>query len=119
MSINDAPEAQSDAPPSPPARPNGDAKVKDGADRPAIAAVRAAVGQVFIGPEEVVEALLIALFARGHVLLEGVPGVAKTTLVRTFARTLDASFKRIQFTPDLLPSDITGVYIPNLRTPTR
>jgi MoxR-like ATPase len=78
--------------------------------------VKRAVGQVFIGPDEVVEQLLVALFANGHVLLEGVPGVAKTTLVRTFAKTLDASFKRIQFTPDLLPSDITGVYIPNLQT---
>ena len=74
------------------------------------------VGRIFIGPDETIEALLVALFARGHILLEGVPGVAKTTLVRAFSRTLDAEFRRIQFTPDLLPADITGTYIPNLRT---
>ncbi len=109
MSINDAPEA--------PSR-NGGVTVSPGQLRAseAIARVKSAVSSVFIGPPTVVESLLIALFANGHVLLEGVPGVAKTTLVRTFARTLDASFKRIQFTPDLLPSDITGVFIPNLRT---
>jgi MoxR-like ATPase len=60
--------------------------------------------------------LLVALLARGHVLLEGVPGVAKTTLVKAFSRTLGCSFKRIQFTPDLLPSDITGTYILDMRT---
>lgn len=109
MSINDAPEAPSE---TPPAQPEGAL----GKHRESIASVRRAVASVYIGPDEVVEALLIALFAQGHVLLEGVPGVAKTTLVRTFAETLDASFKRIQFTPDLLPSDITGVYVPNLQT---
>ncbi len=78
--------------------------------------IKIEVGRVFIGPDHIVEALMIALFARGHILLEGVPGVAKTTLVRTFAQTIDADFRRIQFTPDLLPSDITGTYIPNLQT---
>lgn len=78
--------------------------------------VKREVGRIFIGSDATVEALLIALLARGHVLLEGVPGVAKTTLVRAFASTLNTSFRRIQFTPDLLPSDITGVYIPNLQT---
>lgn len=84
--------------------------------RDAIHRVMAEVSRVYIGPETVVEGLLIALFANGHALLEGVPGVAKTTLVRAFSRTIDAEFKRIQFTPDMLPSDITGVYIPNLQT---
>ncbi|MCP4808288.1 MAG: AAA domain-containing protein, partial [Proteobacteria bacterium] len=79
-------------------------------------AVKREVGRVFIGSDQIIEALLIALVAGGHVLLEGVPGVAKTTLVRAFARTLSVSFSRVQFTPDLLPSDITGVYIPNLQT---
>lgn len=78
--------------------------------------VKREVGRIFIGADSTLEALLIALLAKGHVLLEGVPGVAKTTLVRTFAETLQVSFRRIQFTPDLLPSDITGVYIPNLQT---
>ncbi len=79
-------------------------------------AVKREVGRVFIGSDQITEGLLIALIAGGHVLLEGVPGVAKTTLVRTFAQTLSVSFSRVQFTPDLLPSDITGVYIPNLQT---
>ncbi len=74
------------------------------------------VGRIFIGPDDIIESLLIAMIARGHILLEGVPGVAKTTLVRAFARTLSADFRRVQFTPDLLPSDITGTYIPNLQT---
>jgi MoxR-like ATPase len=74
------------------------------------------VGRIFIGPDSTIESLMIALCARGHILLEGVPGVAKTTLVRAFARTLQAEFRRIQFTPDLLPADITGTYVPNLQT---
>ena len=78
--------------------------------------IKETVSSVFIGKGEVVESLLIALFSGGHVLLEGVPGVAKTTLVRAFAETISGSFRRIQFTPDLLPSDISGVYIPNLQT---
>jgi MoxR-like ATPase len=69
------------------------------------------IGKVYVGPPHRVELLLVALVARGHVLLEGVPGVAKTTLVKVFAETLGCSFKRIQFTPDLLPADITGTYV--------
>ncbi len=79
-------------------------------------AIAAEVGRVYIGAPETTEMLLCALLARGHVLLEGVPGVAKTTLVKGFAKTLACSFKRIQFTPDLLPSDITGTYILDMRT---
>src|SRR5215467_4308515 len=74
------------------------------------------VGRAYIGNPMITEALLVALMARGHVLLEGVPGVAKTTLVKAFARTLGCTFRRIQFTPDLLPSDITGTYILDMRT---
>jgi MoxR-like ATPase len=77
----------------------------------AFEALRAEISRVYIGPAAAVEALMIALIARGHVLIEGVPGIAKTTLVKAFAQTLDCAFKRIQFTPDLLPSDITGTYI--------
>ena len=69
------------------------------------------VNRVFIGPPEIAELLLVALFARGHALLEGVPGVAKTTLAKAFASTLRCEFKRVQFTPDLLPADITGTYV--------
>ncbi len=75
----------------------------------------AEITRIYIGPPSVIEALLVAMIARGHVLLEGVPGVAKTTLVKAFAQTLGASYRRIQFTPDLLPSDITGTYILNMR----
>jgi MoxR-like ATPase len=78
--------------------------------------LKAEVGRIYIGPDRTIEALLIALLARGHILLEGVPGVAKTTLVRAFSQTIAADFSRIQFTPDLLPSDITGTYVPNLQT---
>jgi len=74
------------------------------------------IGRVYIGPEELVEVLAVALLAPGHVLLEGVPGVAKTTLVKSFARLLGCDFRRIQFTPDLLPADITGTYILDLPT---
>lgn len=70
-----------------------------------------AVGTVVVGADEVVQNLLIALLAGGHVLLEGVPGVAKTTLSKVFARLLGCQFQRVQFTPDLLPSDVTGTSI--------
>ncbi len=74
------------------------------------------IRKVYIGNTETVDLLLIALLARGHVLLEGVPGIAKTTLIKTFAQTVGLSFSRIQFTPDLLPADITGTYVLNLRS---
>ena len=76
------------------------------------------VGKAFIGAPSVTEALLTTLIARGHVLIEGNPGVAKTTLVKAFAHTLSMNFRRVQFTPDLLPSDITGTYILDMRTNT-
>jgi len=76
------------------------------------------VGRAFIGNPMITEALLVALMARGHVLIEGYPGVAKTTLVKAFSGTLGCHFRRIQFTPDLLPSDITGTYILDMRTNT-
>ena len=69
------------------------------------------VHRVYVGPRIVPELLLITLLAKGHALLEGVPGVAKTTLCKAFAATLGCHFRRIQFTPDLLPSDITGTYV--------
>ncbi len=76
------------------------------------------VGKAFIGSPGIAETLLTALIARGHVLVEGIPGVAKTTLVKAFAQTMSMSFRRVQFTPDLLPSDITGTYILDMRTNT-
>ena len=79
-------------------------------------AITEEVGRAFIGDPAITEALLTALLARGHVLIEGYPGVAKTTLVKAFSQTLGCGFRRIQFTPDLLPSDITGTYILDMRT---
>jgi MoxR-like ATPase len=75
------------------------------------AALRTEVGKVIVGQDRVVEELLIALFAGGHCLLVGVPGLAKTLLISTVAQALDLKFSRIQFTPDLMPSDITGTEI--------
>src|SRR5690606_25962098 len=72
------------------------------------AAVRSEVGKAVVGQDGAVTGLLIALLAGGHVLLEGVPGVAKTLLVRTLSRTLALGTRRIQFTPDLMPGDVTG-----------
>ena len=78
-------------------------------------AVRAEVGKVLVGQDELVHRLLLALIADGHVLLEGVPGLAETLAVSTLAATLDCRFSRIQFTPDMLPGDITGTQIFNPR----
>ncbi|MFK8002246.1 MAG: AAA family ATPase [Polyangiales bacterium] len=78
--------------------------------RTAVAVIQE-VQNVFVGPRYVPELILTSLVAGGHVLLEGVPGVAKTTLVKAFATTLGCSFRRIQFTPDLLPADITGTFV--------
>jgi MoxR-like ATPase len=73
--------------------------------------VRREVARVYVGSSRPVDTMLVALLARGHALLEGVPGVAKTTLVKAFATALGCSARRIQFTPDLLPADITGTYV--------
>ncbi|OYP29375.1 AAA family ATPase [Rhodopirellula sp. MGV] len=70
--------------------------------------LRAEVGKVIVGQQEVVDLLLLGLLCRGHVLLHGVPGLGKTLMARTLSSTLDLKFKRVQFTPDLMPSDITG-----------
>ena len=69
------------------------------------------VRKVIVGQDQVVDELLTALFADGHVLLVGVPGLAKTLLISTLARVLDLDFNRVQFTPDLMPSDITGTEV--------
>jgi MoxR-like ATPase len=76
-----------------------------------LTALRREIGRVVIGQESVIEELLLAVLAGGHALLEGVPGLAKTLLVRTLAEATDLSFRRIQFTPDLMPSDILGTEI--------
>src|SRR6188508_3524632 len=83
--------------------------------------MKAEVSRVIVGQDQVVEQTLMAIFCRGHALLVGVPGLAKTLLVSTLARALDLSFKRIQFTPDLMPSDVTGTDViqENLQTRAR
>src|SRR3990172_11434 len=90
----------------------------DGQDTAAIEKLGAArrkivdqLSRVIVGQEQVIEELLISLFSRGHCLLEGVPGLAKTLMISTLSRTLNLSFSRIQFTPDLMPADITGTEI--------
>ena len=82
------------------------AEVREARDR-----LSAEIGKVVVGQQDVVELVLLALFTRGHALLVGVPGLAKTLLVSTIARSLDLQFSRIQFTPDLMPGDITGTEV--------
>lgn len=74
------------------------------------------VGKVIVGKSEAVELIMIAMLCKGHVLIEDVPGVGKTTLASAMAKSIDCSFKRIQFTPDITPSDITGFSIVNMKT---
>ncbi|MFZ5851957.1 MAG: AAA family ATPase [Actinomycetota bacterium] len=88
---------------------------QDGA-RAALAALRAEVGKAVVGLDGAITGLVVALLCRGHVLLEGVPGVAKTLLVRTLAAALDLDAKRVQFTPDLMPGDVTGSLVYDART---
>ncbi|MBL1150697.1 MAG: MoxR family ATPase [Armatimonadetes bacterium] len=82
----------------------------------AVDSIRKEVAKAVVGQEQLVEHSLVAIFADGHLLLEGVPGVAKTLLVRTLARTLSLNFVRIQFTPDLMPSDVIGTNVFDQRT---
>ncbi len=81
-----------------------------------IRAVAEAVGKVVVGQQQMVNRLLVALLSDGHVLIEGLPGLAKTLAVRTLAATINAEFQRVQFTPDLLPADLIGTQIYNPRT---
>ena len=84
--------------------------------RAALMALRGEVAKAVVGQDAVVTGLVIALLCRGHVLLEGVPGVAKTLLIRTLAQSLKLDFKRVQFTPDLMPGDVTGSLVYDNRT---
>jgi len=88
------------------ADPSAVEKLKDSAER-----VRSELGKVIIGQDEVIDQVLIAIFTRNHALLVGVPGLAKTLLISSLAESLDLNYKRIQFTPDLMPSDITGTEV--------
>src|SRR3954451_2265747 len=73
--------------------------------------LRNQLGRVIVGQDQVIEELLIALFSRGHCILEGVPGLAKTLMISSLSKCLSLAFSRIQFTPDLMPSDITGTEV--------
>ena len=99
--------------PAPAARPAPSVSVEL---RDALGAVRAEVAKAVVGQDAAVTGLVIALLCRGHVLLEGVPGVAKTLLVRTLSAALDLDTKRVQFTPDLMPGDVTGSLVYDART---
>ncbi len=77
--------------------------------------IKKEIKKVIVGHDNLIDSILIALLSNGHILLEGVPGVAKTTAVKSFAQTMGLNFKRVQFTPDLLPSDITGNEILDLK----
>jgi MoxR-like ATPase len=102
---------------TPPPVPGNDAAKELAANGKALAQkVVQEIGRIVVGMEGVTRQLLIALLTGGHVLLEGVPGVAKTTLSKAFARLLGCEFSRVQFTPDLLPSDVTGTSIFDRRT---
>jgi MoxR-like ATPase len=81
------------------------------AARERLEGLRHEVSRIYLGSSRALDAMLVALLAKGHVLLEGVPGIAKTTLVKAFATALGCTARRIQFTPDLLPADITGTYV--------
>ena len=74
------------------------------------------ISKQVIGQKDMIDALLIGLFTNGHILLEGVPGLAKTTTINAISKSLDLDFKRVQFTPDLLPSDIIGAQIYDMKT---
>ncbi len=78
--------------------------------------VRAELQKLIVGQQELIDLLITGLFCKGHVLLEGVPGIAKTLTVKLIAKTLDVGFKRIQFTPDLMPSDVIGTNVFNMKT---
>ena len=85
--------------------------VKTAADR-----IKANVQKVIVGKDEIIELALVALLCEGHILIEDVPGIGKTTLAKAIARSLGCEFKRIQFTPDLMPSDVTGIHYYNQKT---
>src|ERR1700724_3487699 len=86
------------------------------AAREALLSLRAEIGKAVVGQDGVISGLVIALLCRGHVLLEGVPGVAKTLMVRAMSAALQLQFKRVQFTPDLMPGDVTGSLVYDTRT---
>ena len=110
------PEAPGAGPAAAPSAAPSAAAADDARARAALTALRDEVAKAVVGQDSVVTGLVIALLCRGHVLLEGVPGTAKTLLVRTLAMALDVESTRIQFTPDLMPGDVTGSLVYDART---
>ena len=88
-------------------------RVELGALQEAVGRIRTGIGKVIVGQQKMVDLLIIAMLSDGHALIEGVPGIAKTLTAKLLARTLDVGFSRIQFTPDLMPSDILGTSVFN------
>src|ERR1700722_83551 len=82
----------------------------------AVEKIKAMIGKVIVGQEQMVDLLITAILADGHVLIEGVPGVAKTLTAKLLAKCISSGFSRIQFTPDLMPSDILGTNVYNFKT---
>jgi len=95
---------------------NFDARLDLSSLKTAVEDIKGALGQIIVGQEEFIDFLLVALLADGHVLIEGVPGVAKTITAKLLAKTVATDFSRIQFTPDLMPSDILGTSVLNMKT---
>lgn len=89
--------------------------IKTGELQEIITAVRDEIGKVIIGQQDVVDLAMVTIFSRSHALIEGVPGLAKTLLIRTISQIIDCEAKRIQFTPDLMPADITGTSVYNMK----
>ncbi len=117
MSDHDVtPSRQESAPPPGAAADDGPESAGAARARTALLAVRAEVAKAVVGQDAAVAGLLVALLCRGHILLEGVPGVAKTLLVRSLAAALDVGTKRVQFTPDLMPGDLTGSLVFDARS---
>jgi len=75
--------------------------------------IKTEVGKIIVGQEKLIERIIISFLSKGHILLEGLPGLAKTLTIRAFAKTIETDFKRVQFTPDLLPADLIGTRIYN------
>src|SRR5271165_1796943 len=96
---------------APPAAPSPDDVAAVQRCEQAYNRIRDELAKVIVGQDQVIEQVLVAMFARGHALLEGVPGLAKTLLISSLAQSLHLTFKRIQFTPDLMPSDVTGTEV--------
>src|SRR5262249_18768707 len=106
-----APASRHDSAPAVPPAPTEDDEQAVARLREARSRLKAEIAKTIVGQDEVIESLLVSLLCRGHALMIGVPGLGKTLMARTLARSLSMEYRRIQFTPDLMPADITGTDI--------